>query len=165
MKYYLRTCILAICLFVLSGFFNLIEGNENKINLPQQKVNPGSIYYLPKRIWEKSFSLVLFNKKAKVNYYNKLLDKRLSELSYVVENNVAGELEKATNRFSYYAGVVAETSEDSSDEMKNDIMNRFSQYSKMLESIRDKYPSSTAEWRFVQQNIDTLGILTKKLEN
>ena len=47
---------------------------------------------------------------------------------------------------------------------KSSIQNKFKEYKPILEKLRDIYPANSSFWMLIQYDIDTLDILSKKLE-
>lgn len=137
-----------------------------KLGIQPQKVNPGSIYYPLKRAWEKFRGLLVFSSAEKLEYYESLLDKRLSELDYVTEKQLLGEVEQASNRFSFYAGVLVEEWERGPREesSKQKFLEKFERYSEFIDILNDRFPANSAYWLLLRQNKDTLNILTDRLK-
>jgi len=137
----------------------------NEISLRSEAINPGSLLYIFKRAWEKSLHFILFPTQAKINYDINLLEVRMSELDNVVKNKNLNEFQQASERFSYQAGILVDQVISSNYSDKQKIKEQFSKYAKLLDKLRDLNPANSSYWLLIQQNIDTLKILTDRLSN
>lgn len=134
-------------------------------SIKEPLIKPGAgFYYLFKRGYEKILEKFQFSNASKLNYHQNLLLTRLSELKYVAERKDLGELQKSTERFSFEAGKLTQLSEKLSGIDKTSIRNKFKEYKQVLEKLRDLYIYNSSFWRLIQYDIDTLDILSKKLE-
>lgn len=154
----------ALSLYLASPFAVYADNISSSIKEPLIKPNAG-FYYLFKRGYEKILEKFQFSDDSKLNYHQNLTLTRLSELKYVAETKDIGELQKSTERFSYEAGKLAQLSEKLNSKDKASIQNRFKEYKPVLEKLRDLYIYNSSFWRLIQYDIDTLDILSKKLES
>ena len=100
-----------------------------------------------------------------MKYHSYLLGKRMSELTYVVENKMVSEIEKASNRVSFEAGKAVENWEKTKAyDDKNKLRQKIEFYKGYLPDLRDKFPANSSYWLLIQQNIDSFGILLDKLK-
>lgn len=137
----------------------------NKPDFKGVGINPGSFFYQFKRVWEKIYLLMLFQPQEKLNYDKTLYDERLSELSYVVGNNLLAEVENSTKRFSYQAGsLVSEIIKQNKAEEKNSLIKKFANDMELLAKLRDHFHANSSYWLFIQFDIDTLKILSTQLK-
>ncbi|MEK7112230.1 MAG: DUF5667 domain-containing protein [Patescibacteria group bacterium] len=159
--------ILIILFFVLATLFTpfivTAEGPES-FHLTPQKTLPGSALYPFKRIKEKIIMVVTFSAKEKARYGIVLLEKRLSELASLVDRKDATYLESSAQRFAAQAGVLANHALTDDKEMKELVLSYFEGYKPVLEQLRDNYPANYAYWLSIQQDIDTLNILSEQLK-
>ena len=134
------------------------------LKLEKQLVNPDSFYYPAKRYIENLQNMFMFSKDSKVNLHKNLLKKRASELKYIVEDRVLSELERGSQRFAYQAGILVEEAEkDYTEQGKKEIKDQFSKYKKLLDQLRDNFKANSSFWMLIQQDIDTLDILSEKI--
>lgn len=164
-KFFLIILIFAVIL----NFQNtvpLVFGKEIvEIEIKNELINPGSFYYPFKRAWEKSRERLIFFSKDKAEYDESLLKVRLSELQYVVRNKVLSELQRSSERFSYQAGILIEhVSAQSEKANKEQVLEKFNQYTTLLARLRDQFPANSSFWLLIQQNIDTLKFLSDQLK-
>lgn len=134
-------------------------------DLTIQKTLPTTSGYVLKRFEEKLKEKLMISSKSKFNYRKLLLEKRLSEFISLVNNKDESQYMNASQRFSYQAGVLAQSKYKGSVQEKEEIITIFNKYRPMLEKIRDVFPANSAYWLGTQQNIDTLKILSSKLKN
>jgi hypothetical protein len=125
-----------------------------------EKVNPKDGFsYAIKRVKEKvGIFLLSRNPKKKLNYLKDLLGIRLSELKFVVDNKDIGNIQTASQRYFTTAGeitaLVNSQSQLTSD--KNGVITLFNQHLPVLESLRNTYNNTTAEWRFLRDDANYL---------
>lgn len=160
-----RLNILLVALFFIVGIatVSIKVDAEEKIELKQEMINPGSFYYPAKRFLENTQKMFMFSKDAKFNFKKTLLKKRMSELKYLTNNRILSEIERGSQRFAYHAGVLVEENGEKSEKEKEEIKKIFKDYKVVLEELRDKFKSNSSFWLLLQQDIDTLNILTQKL--
>lgn len=160
-----RLILILVLSFVLIGPAITVKASSENIVLHGQKILPGSVFYNFKRLWEKGRDFLAFSPEAKVEYHRKLLNTRLSEFKYVMENKQLNEIEKASNRVSYEAGIIEENLEKFEDQEKRaQVAEEFETYKDYIPRLRDIYPANSAYWLSTQQNIDTFNILMGKLK-
>lgn len=157
----LLTLFLTISLLLVFKQSTLAEDN---ISLDPQRINPDSVMFNVKRLYEKVRIKLHFSNKGKAKYHFHLLENRISELTYLADNEIIDPIEDATYRVSYEAGRAAELLEDSDDdELKERLAKQYDLYANYLVSIRDNYELHSGYWRLVQQNIDSLHTLGDQL--
>lgn len=130
--------------------------------LQQQEVLPGSSGYTNKRLKEKVGMFFKFSKKSKFEYSLTLLEKRLSELTSMIEAKDPNFVIPSSQRFSYQAGITAEINKKLKEKQNDKLFSVFDKYSVVLSELRDNYPSNSPHWLVTQQNIDTLNILKEE---
>lgn len=130
-----------------------------------QKVNPDNTFsYSIKRLQEKIMLLILsLSSDAKANYYAGLTNKRLAELEYIIEKKDMGNFEVATKRYYTTLGDFYNFISKDKD-TKSLFDKRTSSHRQVLERLRDFYDGTTAEWRFIQDDINYLSIYSEKLK-
>lgn len=161
--------VIALTIFTLFNLQVIVPtayGKENvTLSTKKEIINPGSIYYPLKRVWENIRERFVFSSGDKAEFYGDLLEVRLSELEYVTRNKILEEFERSSHRFSYQAGELVNTQSGSGKkEVNEEIMKQFTSYNQLLEELRDLYPANSSYWLLIQQNIDTLKILSDKLK-
>lgn len=160
-----------VLVLLIFSFFSLIiipvYANESgSLELKTENINPGSVYYPVKRAWEKISEKLQFGKEGKINFQKSLLDRRLSELKYVVDNNLLNEVQTSSERFAYQAGMLLEDSkEQNSKDNKESVIKKFESYGGLLGELRDRYPANSSFWMLVQHDINTLQILLQEFQN
>ena len=115
-------------------------------------VNPGSPYYVFKRIKETfTLNFLTFGEKNKAAYSEELLDTRLRELVHAVKNNNTGYLENVANRYTNQAGIIIEKYLNIDPNIKIQSQKNIS----ILEYLRDNYPANSPYWLMIQYAVDT----------
>lgn len=154
----------ATLLLINSESINVLAKTPELYNLIPQKTMPGTAAYKLKRAKEKVFLLVALSQKSKFSYRQVLLGKRLSEIISLVDKNDALNVTNASQRFAYEAGMLAETASKNKERYGQTTLLLFEKYKPILEELRDNFPANSAHWLLIQQDIDTLNILSDKLK-
>lgn len=159
---------IAAVFFVL--FLSIVfhtEASASELNLPNTLINPDKyIFFSIKRLVEKVSLYTQLSKESKANYYKNLTLTRMSELKYVVENKLLGEVEKSSQRLSYQIGILSDyiaTNKELSNK-KQDMNSLLISIKSPLENLRDKYPANSSYWMLLQHNINSLNINLEKLK-
>lgn len=158
-----------IFIFLLAAFFIcspiITRAEDNNINFQKETINPGSVYYSIKRLWEKGMSVFQFSEQSKINYEKSLFKIRISELNYVVNNRILSEIQTSSQRVSYQAGILTEDLlKQNQPQIKEEAIKEFEKYSKFLLILRDKFENSDSSfWRLIQYDIESLKILSDRL--
>ena len=142
----------------------IISAFEESVVLKNEIINPGSFYYPLKRLWEKGLGRLQFSSQSRNTFYESQLKIRLTELRFVVENNLLSEVQTSSERFAYQAGILSEELiKQNNVSGKENLIKEFGAYGKFLAGLRDKYPANSSFWMLVQHDINTLQILSEKL--
>ncbi len=158
-KFILLVSLILTLNFLSFSSTNLASASSGVPTVDYETVNPkDGLSYGTKRLKEKIIMAVytLFpNKKA--DYYLKLSNSRLAELKYIVDNNDGENFEVATKRYFTTIGQYSEylNSKNLNDKMlaaKENLKN----HGPVLEVLRDTFDPTTAQWRFVQDDINYL---------
>ncbi|KKQ37371.1 MAG: hypothetical protein US55_C0033G0009 [Candidatus Levybacteria bacterium GW2011_GWC2_37_7] len=127
---------------------------------------PSSVeLYGLKRLQEKIFMGIKTNPDDKVNYYNLLLDKRLSELVVVVENRQANLILTSSLRYSTTAGLMTEVIKTHRlADAAVATQEKFKEHQKIIRKLDDSYPKDeNEEWKFIQDDYNYLAIYSQQL--
>lgn len=163
MRSMIRIFLVLVVSFVILSLQNLVLAQETKV-ISRQKINPDSPYYDIKRLWEKINEQMRFSQESKIGYSQILAENRLSELSYVAQEKKLDYFETSSNRLSAQVGTVVNlAAKTASPRKKAEIVLQFTKYINVLEKLRDLYSANSSYWLLIQQNIDTLNILSEKL--
>lgn len=162
------SAILCLLIFSFLSFgysVNFAYAQADKAVVKSQRINPGSIYYPLKRFWEKSLELVTFTPRGRISYHKMLLEDRLAELKYVADNKLLSEFQQSSERFSYETGILTEMLEELNNaDKKKEILQVYDNDAKFLPSLRDQFHANSSFWLLIQQNIDTLNIMSNRLK-
>ena len=132
---------------------------QEEIVVNYERVNPNDAYkYKFKRLREKITLLVLSpSPNHKADYYEKLLNVRLAELKYVVDNKDAANIETSSGRYSATAGQLTEYIINKNlDEHKQKTADIMSSHLPVLEKLKESFDATTAVWRFIEYDVDYL---------
>lgn len=124
----------------------------------QERVNPGDDYrYVIKRLQEKVKLLLITSPVKKISFHSKLIDVRLSELKYVVERKDIANFQTASQRYSATAGQATDfVLKKGSNEAKEKLVEQFKSHIPPLVNLQTPYIPDNSEWRFLQDNINSL---------
>lgn len=126
------------------------------IAVDYEEVNPtdGTQYWI-KRAKEKVGMFFSFSNNSKIEFQKKLTTTRLAELAYIINNKEMGYFEKATQRYFTTAGQLTDfIVEKKATHTLDSIKEVFSSHIPVLTKLRDVYNPTTAEWRFVEDDIN-----------
>ena len=117
-----------------------------------ESVNPGSPYYIFKRLKEAvTLNFLTFGEQNKAKYTEQLLDTRFKELIYGVETGKIGYLENIAGRYTNQGGTIIEKY----IKIDRNFKSQGERYLPVLARLRDHYPSNSAYWLMLQAAIDT----------
>lgn len=165
---FLKKIWVAIFLLIF-GFFLQTNVLALGSDLPKTTINPDKyLFYSFKRLFEKTIIYTKFSKQAKVAYYQELVQLRLAELKYLVENKLVSEIEQATNRFSYQVGILCDFISSNKTELidkKQKNTELLVDYKGLLSNLRDYFPANSSYWMLIQHDINSIEINLEKLKN
>lgn len=163
MRTFVKTGIIFFLISTL--FIYQVSAESDTIVIKNEIVNPGSFYFPFKRLWEKGIEKLQFSNESKINFYFSQLQVRISELNYVIENKFLSEVQQASERLAYQAGMMTNSLVEQNDaNEKQTIIREFEKYAKYLEKLRDVYPANTSFWMLIQHDINTFNILSERLK-
>lgn len=126
------------------------------VDVYYESVNPpDGMSYLLKRISEKINLFFSFSNENKIKNYRKLVNVRLSELKFIIEKRQMGYFEKSTQRYFTATGQLVEFLVSSN--IKGEFMpvkEELITHIPVLIKLRDSFDFGTAEWRFVEDDIN-----------
>lgn len=163
--------ILLTLLFLFFSFLffkvDVFAKVDNFQEILREQINPDAgSKYLVKRFKEKVFLFFKFDSNSKLDYYEVLLDKRLAELVYIVVNNDIAHIETTSSRYESTAGQLTQILLDNkSDENFLKVKQKFTDHLLVLVKIQDNFLSSTAQWRFVENDINSLKIYSQQIDD
>ncbi len=132
-----------------------------------ERIYPDSGFkYNLKRLEEKVTLLFKFTSSGKEKYMQSLLEERLLELEYIAETKNIAFIETTSQRYEATAGQLAEFLMAKS--LRADagkIKDQFQKHSEILKYFRDLFSYDTAEWRLMQNDINSLKIYSDSLSS
>ena len=124
-----------------------------------EKISPKYGYkYSFKRLREKIQLYFLSRTPSrKIDYYSGLLDRRLAELKQVVEEKDIGNIQATSQRYSSTAGELVNYIRSTNlDTFRKPIMSQLTRHLPILNSLQRNFDFNSAEWRFIEFDIDYL---------
>lgn len=147
--------------------------NHTNISLPSIYIQPGTIYYPLVRVWEKFSYNFYFGNQAKLSFNRSALKQRVAELQIVTEDQLLGEVQKSTERVSYFVGVVADLligeyrhgDKEQAIRVKSEVASEFVAYQYLLPQMRDRFPANSSYWMLVSHSLNSIESNLKLIEN
>lgn len=126
--------------------------------------NPDSLLYPIKRLQEKKF-LTLKSGDARWVYMNKLIDTRLSELSYLVNNKKYFKVLKSSLRYSTQVGELVDLTKSLNDPQKVDqLKDKLQKHRQIVDDLYNNYPDKDdSERKYVLDDVNYIDLYLKKL--
>jgi hypothetical protein len=160
-----RILIFFVFIAFTSVFPAVVYSNDKEaVDLKVEKINPGSMYYPLKRFIEKTIYLFSFSNELKFEFSKSLVDSKMSELKYVIENDLRDQTQSSTERLAYFADQLASQASGQNKEKREEILIKLENYKNLLGNLRDKYPANSSYWLLVQHDINTFNKLTDELK-
>lgn len=137
------------------------------IDVPYEEINPtdGTQYWI-KRVKEKVGTFFAFSESGKTDFLENLVKTRLAELKYIIDNKEMSYFEKSTQRYFTVAGeltdfIASKKNKESAEKVKATL----SSHLPVLMNLRDTYNPTTAEWRFVEDDVNYIKGYIDKLSS
>lgn len=166
----LRFVLMTISVLSLCLSFNLstngILATDEVLMVEYEKINPGDDYkYVIKRLKEKIALFFVFKPESKVSYYKKLLSVRLAELKLVAENKDIANIQTTSQRYEATAGQLTEyIKKKSLSKYDQEVIDLFSSHIPVIQEVQKNYEFNVAEWRFLENDINSLKQYTGMLK-
>lgn len=158
---------LFLFLFPLFSKTDVFAEVDNFQEIPREQINPDAgSKYLIKRFKEKVFMFFKFDLNSKIVYYQVLLDRRLGELAYIAENRNIAHIETTSSRYESTAGQLAQILiVNKNKEKLLEVKQKFKDHLLGLAKIQDSFLSSSAEWRFIENDINSLKLYSQQIDD
>lgn len=157
--------------FIRNLFFALLfiitfplSVSANGINY--EKINPSnySAYQFKRLKEEVLLRFYSRSKPKKAEYLCNLIDKRLAELKYTVFKDDMAVFEDSNNRYFTSIGKCADyLNENNFSKEKLFVVEKIKLHKPILEEMKNKYEQTTAQWRFIRDNINYIDLYTDQL--
>lgn len=145
----------------------ILAEDTDKIEVEYESINPkDDVEYVFKRVKEKVMLFAFgFLPEKKLDYYKQVLHSRLAEIKYISDNKDIANIERGTKRYSATAGQIAEyvLENTSLENRKSEFVALFTQHSNLVKQYQKNYNDTTAEWRFFEDDYNSLKSYISKL--
>jgi hypothetical protein len=123
-------------------------------------------FYDFKRLYEKTRLTLISSPEDKLNYQYSLLDKRLAELTFIVENKASSQILNTSLRYSTTAGQTVEIVIDNNmtDKLEK-TKQKLEGHLLIVKNLIQKYPSDDSEAKFIIDDANYLQIYINKLSS
>ena len=92
------------------------------------------------KLKEKITLFFKFNKSDKANYYQYLVEKRLGEMTYVIENDKINSVEETASRYATYIGQLTDyVSKNRLSNKKDDLTKLYEAHTKQISELQKKF--------------------------
>jgi len=134
-------------------------------NTPSPNIEVNHVARGFEKVAEKLTLLSKLSKKSKANYHTYLLEKRLAELHYAVNNNV-DLVEETASRYSSYAGRLSgHLIKNKLTDNKEEILNMYERHSQVIENLQQNFEYDSGWWLAIQHDRNVLKEFAAKLQN
>ena len=138
--------------------------NAQQSDIKYEDVNPQSGFkYSFKRLQEKIMLLFAFSETSKLDVYQNLLNRRLSELKFVVDKKDISNIQTVSQRYAQTAGEVTEFIQNTSSSNKQSTKKLLESHLLIIKQFQNNFDNTTAEWRFLKHDEDYLRIYISNL--
>lgn len=118
------------------------------------------------KLKEKITLFLKFDKKAKVDYYQYLAEKRLSEVYYVIEKNDIDMVEPTASRYSTYIGILTSfLDKNKITDKKDDLVKMLEKHDHILTDLQKKFKFESGWWLALQNDINNTHIFSEKIKS
>lgn len=158
--------ILFSAMFPLLVSADDINTIEKEIVVNYEKINPKNLSAYQFKRFKEEVILYFYSrsKTKKAEYLSKLIDSRLAELKYTVDKDDMASFEEANNRYFSSVGKCTEYLIDNNfSQEKTFLIEKLNTHKPILENMKNKYEQTTAQWRFIRDNINYIDLYTNQL--
>lgn len=118
------------------------------------------------RLGEKIGYFFKFSNQAKLDYQAWLLEKRLAEIQFAVEQNKVDNLEEVASRYSTYAGKLTDFAiANKMVSSKDKLLLLYQRQAQVVENLQRKYEFLNGWWIMLEHDINSLKIYGDQINN
>ena len=123
-------------------------------------------FYNTKRLYEKAQLKLASSPAEEVDVFSQLLDKRLSELEFIVMSGKSKHVLKTSLRYSTFAGQLTETAlQNNLVEKVPEIKDKLELHRQVVRRLVEDYPRQDDEKKFVIDAVNYLTIYIEQLSS
>lgn len=167
---FIKLTISIILLFFIC-FINssptLAQDFDSKREIVYETVNPkdGFKYKLKRGKEKMLLSFFSIFPEKKVDLYINILDARLAELKYIAENKDIANIELGSQRYSAHAGDLTSyvLADPSLKDKKSVLITLFENHLSEIKNYQNGFEGTRAEWRFLEDDYNSLKSYISKL--
>lgn len=159
-RIFLLTVLLAVFAFPLNMEVQAAESSASS------GIKVDKVSNVLDRFSERVHGWFKFSGEDKANYQLGLIEKRLAELQYVIDDGQGDLIEEVSSRYATYVGRFSDDlipKKLSAENAKYLVM--FESHLKILPELRDHFPSNSGWWLLLQHDINTVQIFSDKIKN
>ncbi len=140
------------------------SSSSAKLKISYENVNPKDGFKFSFKRFQEKLKLTLFfySTKSKYNYEKDLLNRRLAELKYVVDNKDISNIQTTSQRYYTQAGNLTQfVLKNNLD--KKDLEGLLNKHLTSIREFKRQYNDNTAEWRFINHDEGYINIYISQL--
>lgn len=159
LKKFLYIPVLALILLFSVNIATFAQENEAKLDFSVSKVESKW-----GKVTEKISLILKFSAQSKVDYYKYILEKRLAELTYVIESDQIDLVEPTASRYATYSGIVSDfVINKKVTTKKEELIKTFERHEKLLLQLQSKFEHDSGWWLAIQHDINNTKSFRDKL--
>lgn len=133
---------------------------------PQVTVKVNHVATVLEKFQEKVTLFFKFSKNDKYNFQKYLLEKRLAELKYVIDNNDWDPVEETSSRYATYLGNFTDfVLKNRLSDKKRDVLETYERHEQILEDLHKKINIDSGWWLLLQHDINLTKIYGEQIKN
>lgn len=147
------------CLFFYLPLITFAESGSAKLNTQVKRVS-----HPQERLWEKIQLFFTFSQNQKITLHQKIVEKRLSEVSFVVMSRQHDLLEATSSRYMTYLGSFRDYLKNKRQiDPKEEIKQFLKRHLTILLKLQSSYPDPSVFRMLLQHDINTIQNFLKDL--
>lgn len=159
-KIFLLTVLLAVFAFPFNMEVQAVESSASA------GVKVDKVSNVLDRFSERIQGWFKFSGEEKASYQRGLIEKRLAELQYVIDDGQGDLIEEVSSRYATYVGKFTDDLIPKKLSAENDkYLVMYANHLKILPELRDHFPSNSGWWLLLSHDINTVQIFSDKINN
>ena len=154
-----------VFIYLVFSFQNVAFAKDQQVEI-KTKVEASHIANVFEKLGEKVTLFFKFSKKDKADYENYLIEKRLSELKYVVDSKQGNLIEETSSRYATYLSSFSDlVIKNKLSNKKNEVLNLYSRHKKILEELQNTFETDSVFRMLIQHDIDTIKLFSTRVKD
>ncbi|MDO8619156.1 MAG: DUF5667 domain-containing protein [Candidatus Daviesbacteria bacterium] len=160
----LTAFLIAVVLFFPS--VNPAFAQMNTSSTSAQVMRVDHVANLRDRILERITLFFKFSSDSSEQYQQELVEKRLAELKYIVDNNKGDQIEDMTSRYSTYLGRMTEyVISHKMINKKDELIQLYNRHIQVLEDLIKNFEVNSGLWMLMEHDINANKIYQQQMKD